>query len=411
MPVSIISISLLNYFNSELERESLKTIALELNRPNENMLRFYVDKTLNEAVNNKFVIESFNKNSANLNAAAFSIWSKSPLHKETAEYFIYILDKNKKITGYFSNSLKNMPRIDPILFSYMGGKAQIFESFSNDGKKVISGINTLAGNNGNEGFVAVSVFYSGTKINSEFAPEFLISSKSVYNDVLNSGDLSVFTFENKKMIDSYGNLYLSKNQTEQLFINGTPEINEKWVRILVTGENYLFYALKTSLPGKERLTVVALREKQLSINMYNFFKLLMIHTLFIFALLLVITLYRLKKPYSFRLSFRAQLLVAFLFMSLIPILSLAVYNRYVVSEKSRQSILNELKERAEIVENSIDLYSRRGEDSVYTDIYSKIAIEQKVHFSIYKKEHEVYSSVSNLTSVGILPKIMNPRII
>lgn len=407
---SIISITYLSFFNSELERESLKTIALELNRPNENIIRFYVDKTLNESVNNKFVIDSFNKKRDDMNAAAFSIWSQSPLHKESAEYFVFILDLNKKITGYFSNSLKNTNRLDPILYSYMGGKAQIFESASPDGKKIISGINTINNGAGNLGYTAITVIYSGTKINSEFTPEFLISSKSVFNDVLNSGELSLFTFENKKLIDSYGNLFLSKNQTEQLFDNSFSEFNEKWVRIPVTGENYLFYVLKNNMLGKERITAVALREKQISMSMYNFFKLFLIHTIYIFFLFVVIALLQFKRPYTFRLSFRAQLLTAFLFMSLLPILSLAVYNRHVVSEKSRQGILNELKERGEIVENSIDLYSRRGEDSLYTDIYNKITAEQKINFSIFKDQKEVYSSVSNLTSVGILPKIMNPRI-
>jgi len=407
---SIISVSLLSYFNSELERESLKTIALELNRPNENMIRFYVDKTLNEAAANKFVIDSFNRNQNEMNAAAFSVWSSSPLHKESAEYVIYMLDKNKKVIGKFSNSAKFSTGIDPILYSYMGGKSQIFESALPEGKKVISGIITVSNNGLNQCYVAITVYYSGTRINSEFTPAFLISSKSVFNDVLNAGELSIFNFENKKLINSYGNLALSKNQSEQLFDNRFTEFNEKWIKVLVTGEYYLFYVLKNSSPGSEKITAVALREKQMSINMYNFFKLFLIHTIYIFILVFALALSQFKKPFAFRLSFRAQLLTAFLFMSLLPILSLAVYNRYVVSEKSRMGILNELKERAEIVENSIELYNRRGEDSLYTDIYNKIAADQKINFSIYKNQNEVYSSVRNLTSVGILPKVMNPRI-
>jgi signal transduction histidine kinase len=412
---SIISIVFLNFFNSVLEKESLKTIALELNRPNENMLRFYVDKTLNEAASDNFVRESFSGKPSALNSAAFSIWSNSPLHKESVEYYVFLLDKNKKIRGYFSNSLKSVTQVDPILYSYLGAKAQIYESASGKSKKTISGIIAVnaaepaeAGSTG--GFIAVSVNYSGVKINSEFSPEFLLSSKNIFNDVLNSAELSVFTFENGKLLDSYGNLYLSKYQTSLLLSDNFSEFNEKWTRIPVTGENYLFYVLKVPIPGQERYTAIALREKQISINMYNFFKLFLIHSIFILILVISIAFTRIKKPYAFRLSFRTQLLTAFLFMSLIPILSLAVYNRHVVNEKSRQSILNELKERAEIVENTINLYNNRNEDSLYADIFRKVAVEQKINFSLFKNQDEIFSSVNSLTSVGIMPKILNPRI-
>ncbi|MDP2362690.1 MAG: hypothetical protein Q8M94_02855, partial [Ignavibacteria bacterium] len=48
---SIISISLLNYFTTKLERESLKTTALEINRADANLLSFMVDETLRDLKN------------------------------------------------------------------------------------------------------------------------------------------------------------------------------------------------------------------------------------------------------------------------------------------------------------------------------------------------------------------------
>lgn len=407
---SIISITFLNYFNSDLEKESLKTIALELNRPNENMLRFYIDKTLNEAVSNTLVNAMYLENKENMNSAAFSIWCKSPLQKESADYFVFVLDKNKKIKGYFSNSLKSKVSLDPIVYSYDNGKSQIFESSAPEGKKMISGIITINREDQPVGYVSITVIYSGNKIRSEFTPDFLISSKNIFNDVLNSNELNIFTYENKKLTDSYGSLYLSKNQTEQLLSANFSDLNECWVRLQVTGESYLFYVLKNPFGPKEKVTVAALKEKQISLNMYNFFKLFIIHFMFILVLIITIASFQIKKPYGFRLSFRTQLLVAFLFMSLIPILSLAVYNRHVVYEKSRQGILNELKERAEIVENGIKIYMDRGEDSLLTDVYKRAANELKINYSIFKNENEYFTSVGSLSSIGILPRVINAKI-
>jgi len=407
---SILSITMLNYFNSSLEKESLKTIALELNRPNEQMLRFYIDKTLTENLNNKFLVESFVNGDENKNPAAFSIWSKSPLQKESVDFYVFVLDKHKKIQGYFSKSLQSRDQFDPILFSYSDDKAKIYESQLPDGQKIITGIIPVTKDFNVLGYAAVSVYFSGTKIKPEFIPEFLASSKNIYNDVLNSNNINVFSYENNKLKDSFGNLYLSKNQTDQILYTHFSELNESWVNLQVSGENYLCYVLKNPAPDRVNITAIALHEKQISLNLYNFFKLFIIHSLFIIALIVILIGYQFRRPYEIRMSFRAQLLTAFLFMSLLPILSLAIYNRHVVSEKSRSGILSELKERAELVENSVKIYQQRNEDTLLTDVFQKVSRDQKINYTVFENEKEIYSSFNELTSTGIFPNIMRPKV-
>jgi two-component system, NtrC family, nitrogen regulation sensor histidine kinase NtrY len=410
---SVISITLLSYFNSGLEKESLKTIALELNRPNESMLRFYIEKTLTEASNDQYVKDFCFEKKENMNAPAFNIWSCSPLQKESADYFVYILDQNKKPVGYFSKSLKNKNQIDPIVYSFTDRRLRIYESGGEDDKKIITGITPIISGNEILCYVAVSVYYNGSKIHSEYVPDYLATTKNVFNDVLNSNELNIFTFRNKKLVDSYGGLALSQNMIGQITSAEISESNEGWLALNINGESYKFYVLKNNTPTGEMLTAVALREKQISLNLYNFFKLFLIHSIYIIALLVVVFFTQLKKPYGFRLSFRAQLLTAFLFMSLIPILSLAIYNRHFVAEKSKTEIQNELREKANYVENSFRVYSAQL-DTLPADtvkmLFDKISNEQNINFSAFEGEKEFFSSVDELTSIGILPRILSPKV-
>jgi Signal transduction histidine kinase involved in nitrogen fixation and metabolism regulation len=95
----------------------------------------------------------------------------------------------------------------------------------------------------------------------------------------------------------------------------------------------------------------------------------------------------------------------------------------VVSEKSRNGILNELKEKAEYVENSIErnknlededtLKTNRAEKNNTPDVrslFSKVSREQNINFSVFKDEKEVFSSVEELSEIGIMPEILNSRI-
>ena len=80
---SLISISLLIHFNQSLEKESLKTTALELNRPNNNLLRFMITETLLNSSKKNEVIEALQKKKSNYYALAFKLWSGSALQKES----------------------------------------------------------------------------------------------------------------------------------------------------------------------------------------------------------------------------------------------------------------------------------------------------------------------------------------
>ena len=104
---SVISISLLNYFNTKLERESLKTTAFEINRADSNLLSFMLDETLRDIKNREDVVRIFGDHYANYDALAFKIWASSSMQRESFNSGVRFYDKNKNILGEFFRWIKS----------------------------------------------------------------------------------------------------------------------------------------------------------------------------------------------------------------------------------------------------------------------------------------------------------------
>jgi two-component system, NtrC family, nitrogen regulation sensor histidine kinase NtrY len=83
---SVIVISMLNYFNLELEKRSLKVIASEVNRANKELLSYLVDETLRNSMQNERLVSSLHKLNANYDSEAFIAWSKSSLTKGIVKF-------------------------------------------------------------------------------------------------------------------------------------------------------------------------------------------------------------------------------------------------------------------------------------------------------------------------------------
>lgn len=61
---------MLNFFNSKLERESLKTTALEINRADSNFLSYMLNETLSDIKDRTDIVKIFGDRYANYDALA-----------------------------------------------------------------------------------------------------------------------------------------------------------------------------------------------------------------------------------------------------------------------------------------------------------------------------------------------------
>jgi nitrogen fixation/metabolism regulation signal transduction histidine kinase len=183
------------------------------------------------------------------------------------------------------------------------------------------------------------------------------------------------------------------------------ELNDAWVKFSIYGENYIAYVVKTMSNGSERLITVAAKEKEITWNLFNFFKIFLIHTIFILILFVVLKITNLLK---IQRSFRTKLLYAILFVSIVPLALLAVYNRQVVSERSEEAIFNELSKRSDYLENHVRSQLAKHKDRVLSTAFSNAGKELNISFSVYKNTDLIYSSRDEYYRIGLFHYKLNP---
>jgi two-component system, NtrC family, nitrogen regulation sensor histidine kinase NtrY len=405
LAASVISISLLNYFNQHLERESLKTTALELNRPNDNLLNFLLRETLRISASDKTLYEWYRERNANYSAAAFVLWSESPLQRESLSSSISLLDRNKNLLGDFKVGIPDDTRPSAYFENYKGNEIQIVEIQRDDYKKIFKGIVPVKQDNIILGYISASVVYDLRNPVGFNYPDFLMSQKNFFSSVIDASQLRIFEIFNSRVRHVYGDIYPSRDQIKPITGAEYNEDGENWQVVTLNNEKYLSYSLKSRVDGNEKITVVLNKEKQITWNLFNFFKIFVVHAIYIFILLVIIFLARIRK---FRYTFRMQLLTAFLLISIIPVIILALYNRQAVSERSQSAISAELSERINYIENHVRTQLQKYKNRDYHDAFENAANELGISFNVYENTVQIFSSKSQYYQSGLFNSKLNP---
>ncbi len=406
---SIISIILLNYFNLKLEKISLRTTAFEINRPNDNLLRFVLAETLKNAASNENVITNFYNREANYNAEAFKLWANSSLQRESINSSLTIWNKNQDILGMFSAgiNLGNEPLNQ--FKDYTGTQPKIIETLQpgDTTQRVLTGIIPVYDRDMNLGYVSASIGFNLQNLGSNSIPYFLESKKNIVNSVLDINLLKIFKFSGSKLTQVFGNIYPSRDQIKPILNAKLSRDNEAWLEITLNGQDYYTYIRKTEEKGKDITTAILTRERPMSWDLFNFFKIFLIHSIFIVLLLLIFLLTRIKQ---LKYSFRSQLLLAFLFISIIPVIVLAVYNRQVTQQRSERAIFSELNERSNYVESNIRREMSLTNSGDIFKAFKDVSNELGISFSVYEGTIQIYNSRDQYYKIGLITDRLNPEV-
>ncbi len=400
LAASVITITLLNYFNLQLEKESLKTSALEINRPDDNLLNFLLNETLTGALKDDKLKESFYMMNTNFDAVAFIIWSNSSLQRESINSAVMIYDKDMQQVGRFGIGIRSNFKIPSELEVYTGDEPEIVEISTAESPtgKMFAGIVPVKERGIVSGYIAAVLNFTLQNWGARNIPDFLESKKSIINSVLDVRQLKIFEFRNKKLEQVYGDIYPSRDQYEPILDAKFSQDNEAWMIINLNGENYFTYALKANEDGNEIITSVSLVEKHITWNLFNFFKVFLVHSIFIILLFIVFFLITISE---FRYSFRTQLLIAFLVISIIPVIILAIYNRQIVADRSQTAVFNELNERSNYIENHVrSQVENNGEKSI-AQAFENAGRELRISFSVYDNTNQIYSSRNQFYQAGL----------
>ncbi len=406
---SVISVSLLNYFNLQLEKESLKTTALEINRPNNNLLQFLLEETLENAANNPQLVTDFYDYNSNYDAEAFKIWANSSLQRESLISSVRIWDKNQNQVGEFNGGVELGDKILKQFAEYEGRNPKIIETYqlNDSSEKIFTGIVPIYDRDIKLGYVSASIGFDIQNLGSNNIPDFLESKMNIINSVLDIRRLKIFEFTNSKLTNVYGDIYPSRDQIKLILKTNYQLDNEAWTELSLNDVDYYGYLLKSFQDNVPVITVVLTREKRLTWDLFNFFKIFLVHSIFIVLLMLILLAFRLK---YLKYSFRLQLLIAFLLVSIIPIIILAVYNRQNVQQRSQSAIFDELNERTNYVERGIKEELKETGYDGFEKAFSNTGKDLGISFAIYDGTNLIYNSKAQYYNIGLFTEKLNPEV-
>ena len=404
---SVISIVLLNYFNTKLERESLKTTAWEINRTDSNLLSYMIDETLRGIKNQKDIVRIFGDKHTNYDALAFIIWGKSSMQRESLNSGIKFYDKNKKILGQYSIGLN----VGEEIFKYLSDDDEIkiveLNPENDNSTKYYSGIIKIEERGITQGYISAFVSFDIKSIDADNFPDFVESNFSILNRVIDVRKLKIFQLNDIKLDRVYGDIYPSRDQIKQILDTKTDStFYDAWFKLKFDTETYEAFLLKIPNDKSYTYTTVAVEEKAFSWNLFNFFKIFIVHSLFIIIAFILILISRLKKINP---SFKSKLLIAFLVISIIPVVVLAFYNTKIVGERAREGILNELSQRADYVEKHLTTQLEKNKNRDIVTASLNAARELGISFSIYSSTDQIYNSQDIYNRIGLFNKKLNPN--
>ncbi|GAB4132687.1 MAG: hypothetical protein Fur0015_06120 [Ignavibacteriales bacterium] len=398
---SFLSISILIYHNSKLELKSLKTISNELMRSNENMVSFAIVKFLGDASESNELMTKLRTKNVDYNELAFAIWSNSDFEQLSLSSNVNIIDADKNLLGSFSfeyneNYVWDWTAKDEVL-----KHQKIISSVINKNSKVLRGIAPIYYSKKIIGYVELSAIIDLNSLGFENTPPIFSSSNFLMNSPINLSQLKIFDFQNDTLKNYYTDIIIPYQAVNKI---NDKKKGDKFIEIRLYGKKNVFYLKKQNINGIKRVLAVGLEEKNTPLFLFDFFKVFFVHSLFFVLLLLIAYLFFYRQEAKFTYSFRFQLSIAFIVISLLPLIVLAFYFRQITNEKNLNSIYYKLAKRADSIENYII------EKNINKTSFQEAASNFDVNFSVYKNRSLIFSTKNEYYNAGLIPKLLNPTV-
>jgi len=403
---SVFSIVTLLYYNSQLERDSLKIVAKTVMRADKNWFTSIIKETLSDKENYEIASKAFAGNS-NFDKKAFQIWSKSKLQKESVNSSVnFINTKGELIGGFgsvypeinFEREFKKNKKDDNIKI--------LEENISGNEQKIIRGIYPIVNKDSLVGYLDVTILLDLNDLGFYSHPKFISSGKLSKKTAVSIEKILILDYHNKELRNIYGEVNPSTEINKIILDSKFNENNETWLNTSINNNEYLIYVRKTKYEDVERVLAIALKNKELSFNLFDFFKIFFSHTMLLLIIILIYLVASFNKQRDYFLHLRTQLLITFLIVSLIPLILLAFYFKNLTEEKNNKAIYYKLGKRAFNVETYINEHINSNSQ---TNIYSFASNDLNINYSIYDKKKLEYSTQDLLYNVDLIPSLIHPK--
>ena len=258
---SFISITLLNHYNSELERASVSLITNELAQPRENWIDFLVNETLNFAKAPENLYPVSNKKNINFDALAFSVWSRSSLKRESIVSAVAFIDSGQNILGKFIYGMKWNKSYGDIT---LPDKQILRNDSTTTGEIYVVGTVPVKLNGKTISFV-VSALENGQGIPVKGEPDFLTGKRLFESAAVNVENLLIFEITGDRFTSLVGDVNVTPAQINYIK-NNLVDKNETRLNIVSNNEVYSAYVVKNG----EKIIAAAQKEKEISWSLLRF---------------------------------------------------------------------------------------------------------------------------------------------
>jgi two-component system, NtrC family, nitrogen regulation sensor histidine kinase NtrY len=255
----------------------------------------------------------------------------------------------------------------------------------------------------------VSILYDLNDFGFSTQPEFISSGKLNSRAILKLDKLSILDYRNKVLKLVYGEINPSTEVNEKILNTKLTEKNDAWLDTDFNGSEYIVYIKKVTMNNFDRILAVALKGKELSIGLFDFFKVFFTHLILLIIVLVSYIYFFRDKQRVYQFDLRAKLLSAFLIISLIPLILIAFYFRELTASKSDEATYFNLGKRAFTIENYLADHLSKQENNKSV-IYESASNDLNINFSIFNQNKLEFSTDDLIYDVGLIPQMLNPEV-
>ncbi|KAF0151054.1 MAG: integral membrane sensor signal transduction histidine kinase [Ignavibacteria bacterium] len=404
---SIISVSLLAYYNSQLEKESLKNSAYDLVRVNDEQVQFVLYQTLLEAKDNSELINDLKEN-RDCSTTAFSIWMKSLIYRAGITAAVSIFSSEGERLGSFSSANEERLELDESFLNPNTDIKLIPQGSVFGEVKQIDGFVTIKFNGKVLGYLTISALVNSSKFSHESLIKILAPERVGILSAVDYENLNVYEFLNKELVRSSQGDKLSEYNSDKIFSASYDSFNEAWIEMEMAGEKHLVFLVKMKLSTGEKTLAVTRENKNFTWNLSDFFKIFFIHAVVISLVSIFYLFGMLKKEKCGFFSFRSKLITAFLLISIIPLFMIAAYIRNLTEERNYAALSKIMFDNVSQLNNYLEPYMLES-DIDRNIIFEKAAKELNKNFSVYELNRIIYSSSPSLYKAGLFGSNLNPE--
>lgn len=402
---SFVTVSLLNHYNGEQQRESLKKFAEDLIRPKEHWLDYVIFETLNKEENEELIFSYLN-DPLSASRICFRVWNSSLLHQEGIVSCVRILDSNFQTIGEINFDKKLFrDRLWTTLPEDTDLELERFAALSSEGH-VLSGIRRINLPD-KEIYLEVCTYNNPSGIDLKFLPAFMGQNIYLMEPQFSLNTVNLFEIQDGNLVNSISEVDIGTENIKKISDAEFSRLNEAWMNLHVDGEEYVFYLLKDDRDVFEKIIAAASKLNDLSFNLFHFFKVFFIHSIIIFFFALMTFAFEFNKNKERLFTFRAKLLFVLLFISIIPMITMAIYFKQLTDQKNESAIHYKLLKRTTSVAEYLNKYNIPG--AFNTDmLYKRVESDLGISFALFKDKQLSYASKKLYYDSGLLSSLLDP---